>query len=158
MACTRLMRSMRYAMSGSSGTGLVVLDAGVVIGHLDKASVHHAAATAALGQAAAHATRLMLPVVAFAECLVHPARAGADSVGRFIAALDAIPVGVLDADPSIARTAAALRAQHAGLKLPDAFVVATAIEHHAESLLTTDRRRPPSLTDSIPDTLRLVVI
>lgn len=136
----------------------MVVDAGVVIGHLDRASVHHPAATAALGRAAATASALALPVTAYAECLVHPARAGQDAVDQFVAALDAIPIGVLDAGPNVARAAATLRATHPGIKLPDAFVIATAIEYGAESLLTTDRRWPRSLIEAMPEGLHVVQV
>lgn len=49
----------------------------------------------------------------------------------------------LDACPSIARSAAALRARHGrALRLPDALVLATAIELRAHRLLTTDAGWP----------------
>ena len=136
-------------MSGSSATGLVIVDAGVVIGHLDRANPHHEAATHALAAAASVAECLMLPVTAFAECLVYPAQAGSKATERFEAALAAIPIGVLDANADVARTAAGLRAEHPSLKLPDAFVIATAIVHKADALLTTDRRWPSALVRAL---------
>jgi len=42
----------------------------------------------------------------------------------------------------IAASAAALRARHRTLKLPDALVIATASELDADRLVTTDRRWP----------------
>ena len=57
-------------MSGIDATGLVIVDAGVVIGRLDRANPHHSTATRALSDAASTAERLMLPLTAFAECLV----------------------------------------------------------------------------------------
>lgn len=150
------MRSKISAMSGSNQTGLIVVDAGVVIGHLDRANPHHHAATDALREAASSAQRLVLPVMAFAECLVHPSRVGSETAARFEAALASIPIGVLDADADIARSAALLRAEHPSLKLPDAFVVATAAVHEADALITTDRRWPPSLTSTLPFTLHII--
>jgi predicted nucleic acid-binding protein len=35
-----------------------------------------------------------------------------------------------------------LRARHARLRLPDALVIATAVERSADELITTDRRWP----------------
>ena len=42
----------------------------------------------------------------------------------------------------IATTAAKLRAAHRTLRLPDALVIATAIEGEADHLITTDRKWP----------------
>lgn len=137
-------------MSGTDPTGLVIVDAGVVIGHLDRANPHHRMATQALSEAASTAERLMLPVTAFAECLVYPAQAGDEAARQFEAALAAIPIGIIDADAATARSAARLRADHRSVKLPDAFVIATAIVHHAAALLTTDRGWPSSLTQQLP--------
>lgn len=143
-------------MSGADPSGLIIVDAGVVIGHIDRSSPHHRSATTALSQAASTAERLMLPVTAFAECLVYPAQAGGDAVSRFEAALAAIPIGILDADVETARSAARLRAEHRSVKLPDAFVIATAIVRRAEALLTTDRRWPESLTRRLAFDVRIV--
>ncbi|WP_419840187.1 type II toxin-antitoxin system VapC family toxin [Candidatus Poriferisodalis sp.] len=143
-------------MSGTDPTGLVIVDAGVVIGHLDRANPHHHAATRALSEAALTAERLMLPLTAFAECLVYPAQAGDDAASRFEAALGAIPIGILDADVATARCAAGLRANHRSVKLPDAFVIATAIVHGADVLLTTDRGWPNSLTRSLAFEIHVV--
>ena len=52
----------------------------------------------------------------------------------------AVEIEPLDAD--VAVTAAALRARHRSLKLPDALVIATAIHLDADHLVTTDRRWP----------------
>lgn len=143
-------------MSGSSRSGLIVVDAGVVIGHLDRTNPHHHAATDALREAASSARRLALPVTAFAECLVHPTKAGSETASRFEAALAAIPIGVLDADIDIARAAAGLRAGHPSLKLPDALVIATAVVHEAGVVITTDRRWPTALTSALRFALRIV--
>ncbi len=89
-------------MSGTDSSGLVVVDAGIVIGHLDRANPHHPSATRALSEAVA------------------------------------------------ARHAALLRASHRSLKLPDAFVIATAIVHRADVLLTIDRGWPSALTQQLP--------
>lgn len=143
-------------MSGSSQTGLTVVDAGIVIGHLDRANPHHHAATDALREAASSAQRLALPVTAFAECLVCPTKAGSETAARFEAALAAIPIGVLAADVDVARSAAGLRAGHPSLKLPDALVIATAVVHEADALITTDRRWPSALASTLRFTLHIV--
>lgn len=143
-------------MSGTDTSGLVIVDAGVVIGHLDRSHSHHLAATRALSQAASTAERLMLPVTAFAECLVYPAQAGEEATRRFEAALAAIPIGDLDADAATAREAALLRAQYRSVKLPDAFVIATAITHRADAVLTTDRGWPSTLTRQLPFEIQVV--
>ncbi|MCY4193707.1 MAG: type II toxin-antitoxin system VapC family toxin [bacterium] len=137
-------------MSGTDSSGLVVVDTGIVIGHLDRANPHHPSATQALSEAVSAAQRLMLPVTAFAECLVYPAQASDDAARRFEAALATIPIGIFDANAATARRAALLRASHRSVKLPDAFVIATAIVHRADVLLTTDRGWPSALTQQLP--------
>ena len=143
-------------MSGIDATGLVIVDAGVVIGHLDRANPHHSTATRALSDAASTAERLMLPLTAFAECLVYPTQAGDYAASRFESALAAIPIGILDADTATARCAAGLRANHRSVKLPDAFVIATAIIHRADALLTTDRGWPKSLAQELAFEIHVV--
>ena len=120
--------------------GLTVLDAGVVIGALDADDAHYAAAAHALGAARDRGDSFALPASAYAEILVRPAAAGPAAVARVDAALDAMPIAVAGADREIARHAATLRARHPGLRLPDALVIATAVELDADHLLTTDQR------------------
>jgi predicted nucleic acid-binding protein len=120
--------------------GLTVLDAGVVIAGLDAGDAHHPATASALTTARDRGDSFVLPASAYAEVLVRPAARGVATVARVDAALDAMAISIADADRDIARRAAALRARHAGLRLPDALVIATAIELEADHLLTTDRR------------------
>jgi predicted nucleic acid-binding protein len=116
---------------------LVVLDAGVVIAHLDPEDSHHEAAAASLADHAGDDLRL--PASAYAETLVDAYTSGrAGETASKIAALD-IHVEVLDA--VTAERAAQLRAQHRSLRLPDALVLATAEKVKADAVLTTDRRR-----------------
>ena len=51
-------------------------------------------------------------------------------------------IDVVPLDLPTATTAAQLRADHRGLRLPDALVIATAIDAGADELVTTDRRWP----------------
>ena len=120
--------------------GLTVLDAGVVIAGLDADDAHHAAAADALTAARNRGDSFVLPASAYAETLVRPAGRGAATVARVDSALDAMVIVVADADRTIARRAATLRARHPSLRLPDALVIATAIELEADHLLTTDQR------------------
>ena len=147
---TPTAQSKNSAMSGTDTTGLAVVDAGVIVGHLDRSDRHHHAATRALSQLAATAERLMLPVTAFAECLVYPMAAGGGADKELEAALATIPIGVLNADSDTARRAARIRAEYSSLKLPDAFVIATAIVNDATALLTTDREWPKALIAQLP--------
>jgi predicted nucleic acid-binding protein len=120
--------------------GLTVLDAGVVIAGLDADDAHHAAAAAALAVAQDRSDTFVLPASAYAEILVRPAARGLAVVARFDAALDAMAISIADGDREITRRAAGLRARHSNLRLPDALVIAAAIELEADHLLTTDRR------------------
>lgn len=120
--------------------GLTVLDAGVVIAGLDDRDAHHPAVARALAEARGLGDSFVVPASAYAEILVHPAARGAATVQRVDAALDAMGMSIAEANRGVARRAATLRARHARLRLPDALVIATAIELDAEHLLTTDRR------------------
>ena len=122
---------------------LTVLDASIVIAVLDSENAHHAAARAGLASRVDALDTFVLPVSAYAETLVGAFRSGDAAVATVEAFLDALPVRIEPATPNIGRHAARLRAEHGGrLPLPDAFVVATAMELRAERLLTTDRRWP----------------
>ncbi|HEX9504560.1 MAG TPA: type II toxin-antitoxin system VapC family toxin [Acidimicrobiia bacterium] len=120
--------------------GVTVLDAGVVIAGLDADDAHHTAAAGALTAARDRGDSFVVPASAYAEVLVRPAARGNATVARVDAALDAMAITIADADREIARRAASLRARHSSLRLPDALVIATAIELAADHLLTTDRR------------------
>jgi len=123
--------------------GLTVVDAGVVIAVLDSEDAHHDHAREALAAGRDRGDRLAVPASAYAEVLVAPLRrdpVGADAVDRF---LDALPATVEPATRQIARRAAELRARHGNrLRLPDALVVATAMDLEADRVLTTDARWP----------------
>lgn len=122
--------------------GLTILDAGVVIAAFDATDAHHAAAGRELGTARDRGDALALPASAYAEVLVRPAARSSSTLTRVDSLLDALPVTVIDATRDIARRAARLRARHPALRLPDALVIATAIESGADHLLTTDVRWP----------------
>jgi len=122
--------------------GLTVLDAGVIIGFLDANDGHHAAAHAALSDARSRNDRLAIPASAFAEILVGPSRKGAAAVAAVRDLVDRVPIEVEPLDADVAIAAAALRARHRSLKLPDALVIATASHLDADHLITTDRMWP----------------
>jgi predicted nucleic acid-binding protein len=115
---------------------LIVLDASVVIAHLDASDALHAAAVAALRE---HVEDdLHLPASAYAEALVAPARTRRLEEGRrTIAALGVrlVPIG-----PEVAERAAAVRAAEPTLRLPDALVLACGDVLDAQAVVTADRR------------------
>jgi len=122
--------------------GLIHVDAGVVIGLLDADDAHHESANAALARVLRSGDRLAMAASAFAECLVGPQRRGPRAVAVVDDLIERLPIDIADLDRGIARTAASLRASHRHLWLPDALVIATAIEHSADELITTDRKWP----------------
>ena len=122
--------------------GLTVLDAGVVIGLLDRGDAHHGGARSSLRAALDRGDRLVLPASALAEVLVGPSRAGRNAVDTAQQLLERVPIDVEPLDAEIATEAASVRAKHPGLRLPDALVIATAVLLGADRLVTTDRRWP----------------
>jgi predicted nucleic acid-binding protein len=123
--------------------GLIVLDAGVVIAVLDARDVHHPAAVKALSDAQDLGNELVLPVSAYAECLVSPSRSGPAPVATVDRFLDMLPARVEPATRAIGAVAASLRATYGpALRLPDALVVATAVVLEADRVVTTDARWP----------------
>jgi predicted nucleic acid-binding protein len=122
--------------------GLTVIDAGVLIGFLDESDVHHNASTREL-ESARRRGEIAIPASALAESMVAPARDGDPSLEAVREFIDRLPVFVADLDAEVAIIAAQIRAQHGQrLKLPDALVVATAINLEADVLVTTDRGWP----------------
>lgn len=122
--------------------GLTVLDAGVIIGFLDENDAHHAEARNALDDARTRNDRLVIPASALAEILVGPSRKGAAAVAVVRDLVDRVPIDVEPLDAEIAVAAAAIRARHRSLRLPDALVIATAGHLDADHLITTDRNWP----------------
>lgn len=122
--------------------GLTVLDAGVLIGFLDAGDAHHAAAGRALSAALGRHDRVCLPASALAEALVSPSRRGAQAVHVLRGLVARLPVEIATLDEPTAVAAAALRATHPSLGLPDALVIATAHVLDADVLVTTDRGWP----------------
>jgi predicted nucleic acid-binding protein len=127
--------------------GVTVIDAGVLIGFLDGSDAHHLEAERALANARQRGDEIVLPASALAEALVSPARAGESFIAAIREFIERLPLVVAELDIEIAVVAARLRARHGQkLKLPDALVVATAIQQEAGVLVTTDRGWPTEST------------
>ena len=123
--------------------GLTVLDASVLIGLLDASDPHHEAASASIRESLAASDHMVVPASAYAELLVGPLRRGHEAVATVDALLSALPADVVALGREIARAAAALRARYPGrLRLPDAFVLGTALDLGAHLVLTADRGWP----------------
>jgi predicted nucleic acid-binding protein len=135
--------------------GLIVLDAGVLIGVLDRSDVHHGAATEALRRTEESLDRLVLPASALAEILVGPSRRGPEAVAIVDGLLVTLAIDLVAIDQAIARQAAVLRAE-TRLRLPDALVVASAIVLRADRLLSTDGRWPTAVADLFRGTIDIV--
>ena len=122
--------------------GLIVIDAGVLIGFLDGGDAHHASAHRALAGALERGDTVAMPASALAETLVGPSRRGPHAVSAVHNLVASLPIVIVALDETIAVTAADLRARHPSLKLPDSLVIATASARRADILVTTDRRWP----------------
>lgn len=117
--------------------GALILDASALIAVLDDLDAHHASAVDQLEAADAAGRALVAPASAYSEALVAFARAKQLELGRSGVAGLGVEVAPLTA--GLAESAAALRARHKRLRLPDALVLACARELGG-SILTFDRR------------------
>jgi predicted nucleic acid-binding protein len=115
-----------------------VVDASVVIALLDPHDRHHAAARRTFDEHAA--STLVLPASAYAETLVRPAQRGLAE--RVIEQIARVGLELAPIDGAVAEIAAALRAQHPSLRLPDALVLACGDVLDAEAVWTADERWP----------------
>ena len=123
--------------------GLTVLDDSILIAVLDADDAHHAAARAGLAARLEAGDTFVVPITAFAETLVGAFGQGDEAASTVDAFIEALPARIEPASAVIGREAARLRARHGSqLKLPDAFVVATATQLAADRVLTADRRWP----------------
>ena len=103
--------------------GSLILDASVLIALLDRADPHYARAVEEVEAADQDGDDLVAPASAYSEALVAFARESrVDDARRAVIAMG-IEVAPLDA--GTAEQAAALRARHGRLRLPDAMVLAT---------------------------------
>lgn len=138
--------------------GVVVFDSDVLIGFLSSDDAHHEQAVERMREALAPGTRRAVCAVNYSEILIGPLRSGSDALVDEMLARFTIETIVVDMD--LARRAAAVR-HRTGLKLPDAYALATCIhlEHQGSKdveLLTFDqavlkahaelRPAPPSAT------------
>jgi predicted nucleic acid-binding protein len=115
----------------------LALDADIVIAFLDAGDDQHADAVAQLRPRLAAGDELLTGATVYAETIVRPLQQGTDAtVDEF---LDSAGIEVVPIDRAIARRAAALRAEHPSLRLPDAMSLATAIATGA-TLLTLDKK------------------
>ncbi len=105
---------------------MIVLDASVLIAHLDAADAHHERATALLAGSADEP--LGASPLTLAEVLVAPARAG--QLDRATAALSQLGATAIGLDEDASARLAVLRAG-TSLKLPDCCVLLAAEQTHA---------------------------
>lgn len=113
---------------------MIVLDASVLIAHLDATDSHHQRADRLL--AASGSETLSASVVTLAEVLVGPSRTGA--VDRALAALEQLAVLAVPIEPATPVRLALLSAE-TGLTLPDCCVLLAAAESGAAVATVDDR-------------------
>ncbi len=109
--------------------GVVVFDSDVLIAFLNRDDAHHDAAVELVRDAMKPGGRRMICAVNYAEIMVGPIRAGKEARELVWQMLAQFGIETITVDFDFASRAAAVRAR-TGLKLPDAFALATVI--HAE--------------------------
>ncbi|HEX5622536.1 MAG TPA: PIN domain-containing protein [Solirubrobacteraceae bacterium] len=108
---------------------VAVFDSDVVIGFLNADDAHHGAAVEMVREALVPGTRRMLSAVNYSEILIGPIKAGKEARDHVDHMIGQFAIEIMIVDMPFAQRAAAVRAR-TGLKLPDAYALATAI--HAE--------------------------
>jgi len=117
--------------------GTVVLDSSVLLALLDPNDAHHAAARAAYHP---KGSRHLISTSVLAEVLVGASRLGERAVAEAESRIQTLVDDVADINRDVARAAAAIRAKHPSVRLPDAFVLATGVVYDADVVLTADRK------------------
>lgn len=102
--------------------GVVVFDSDVLIGFLNVDDAHHKKAVEQVRASLVPGTRRLLCAVNYAEILIGPLRAGRQE--RVKQMLMHFTIETVQVDGELAEQAAIVRAR-TGLKLPDAFALAT---------------------------------
>ena len=113
---------------------MIVLDASVLIAHLDASDAHHEPATELLVNTAGET--LGASALTLAEVFVGPARAGTIDVAR--AALAAMSIETVRFNDDAAIRLAVLRA-NSGVRLPDCCVLLAAETTHADVATFDDK-------------------
>ncbi len=113
---------------------VITLDAGVLIAMLNERDAHHNWATEILMDSAD--AEFVMPALTYGECLVRPTQV--DLVNAFLDNIRGFGLNVIDLTADGAVRVARVRAE-TKLRMPDAVVLATALENSA-SLATTDAR------------------
>jgi len=128
--------------SGGTRSRPTVLDADVLIAHLDPDDAQHGRARACLEEAAAQGP-LTASALTVAEVLVHPTAGGLGE--QAYAALQAMDLLVLDVPADAAMQLASLRAR-TGRRMPDCCVLLAA-ERTGGAVLTLDEKLRGSAAD-----------
>jgi predicted nucleic acid-binding protein len=119
--------------------GVVGIDSGVLIYHLEDTEPYSELTEAAFGEVAAGAIRAVVSTISAAEVLVKPFAEGKNGViatfERFILSFPTL--FLVPPDYETSKDAARLRARYA-LRTPDALLVATARRHAARAFVTND--------------------
>ena len=109
---------------------VAVFDADVLIAYLGAEDAHHTDAVDRMRRAFEPNTRRLVSAVTYSEVLIGPLQnAGVEGADKIDAMFVRFGIETIPVDMALARRAAAVRAR-TGLKLPDAYMLATAI--HAE--------------------------
>lgn len=105
--------------------GVVVFDSDVLIGFLKVDDAHHEQAVEQVRASLVPGIRRLLCAVNYAEILIGPLRIGREE--RVKQMLMHFTIETVPVDGDLAERAASVRAR-TGLKLPDAFALATAVQ------------------------------
>lgn len=114
--------------------GVVVLDASALIALYSSGDAHHSWALEMFRNTAA--SKLEMPVLSFAEVLVHPTRQGKRE--KFLSSISGLGLEVIELPAQAALELASLRHQ-TNLKMPDVVVLQRAVAVGG-TLATTDRK------------------
>ena len=113
---------------------LAVFDADVLIAYLNKDDAQHVAAVEAVRRALTPGTRRLISAVNYTEIVIGPLhRDGVAGVAAVDEMLDDLGIETAPVDRALAGQAAAVRVR-TGLKLPDAYALATALAQWSQEV------------------------
>lgn len=127
--------------TASSNVPSMLLDTSVLIYYLEGIEPYNLLATEIFEDVVDENIRGFLSVISITEFVAKPlVTEHAIDVGDFKQFLESLPIQVLEINYETAERAGKLRSQYPSVPIPDALIVATALENDCDVFVTNDKR------------------